>query len=434
MIRQNSNVFSVILDDEAQATLGLAAGTLVTDVNLPKGAIAVVDMGNGFLDAVAYAALPSTAKFRIVQGKGTGKAMMKSPELTKGNVTITSAPHKAAVQQVTTIGYNGTTGALPVANDTSFFIKLRKNDNDATNRSQPMSLFAGPVKTDATGNQAELACLLALSGNKNFKNEPANGYVTFSVLCSNAGAAIGAAADTVVGSAGSTTVVVTDTGGDTSVNPIAVGDFFRAGTALTAPVYKVVASTVGVGGGTLTLDRPLTSAVSLLGTTSGFITAANAAVADFGIVITGVEAPFDVNKFRNYYANRFTATFSDESTLVSHTTGARNGNGVWQQVALDEYMSYGFEGQNEMLGVPATVRDQEVKIPGVGTATAATSKYSVVTLSWTESVSGIVHGSTQKGQVILYLNLDATANLGGAGSTGEEVAVVLGLTAANLDE
>ena len=69
-------------------------------------------------------------------------------------------PHKAAQQQITVVGFNGTTGALPVANDTSFFIKIRKNDNDAANRSQPMSLFA-QFKTDATAatgflNRAQL--------------------------------------------------------------------------------------------------------------------------------------------------------------------------------------------------------------------------------------------------------------------------------------
>lgn len=436
MIRQNSNVFSVILDDEAQNALAYAAGTLITPANLPKGAIAVVDLGNRFLTQAAYNALPSTGQFRILQGKGANKPLMKSPVLTKGNVTITSSNHKPAVQQVTTIGYNGTTGSLPIANDTAFFIKIRKNDNDAANRSQPMSLFAGPVKTDATGTQEELAFALAANGDKNFKDEPANGYVKFEVICDEAGIEALGADDTIVATKGSKEIVIVETGG---VLPylFVVGDLIRLGTAVTSPVYKITATTVTVAdGGILTVDRAVAddfAPAAGVGTTE-YITAAASAAAEFGIRVVGVEAPFDVNKFRNYYANRFTATFSDEDTLVSHTTGARNGNGVWQQVAFDEYMSYGFEGQNEMLAVPATMRDQEVKIPGVGTSTAATSKYSVVSLAWEETVSGIVHMSGQKGQVLCYLNLDATANLGGSGSSGEEVAVTLGLTAANLDE
>ena len=62
MLRKANNVFSVIVDDNAQAALGFAAGTLVTDANLPKGAVALVDLGNEFLTAVAYTALPSAGQ------------------------------------------------------------------------------------------------------------------------------------------------------------------------------------------------------------------------------------------------------------------------------------------------------------------------------------------------------------------------------------
>lgn len=448
MIRQNANVFSVILSDVDKVSSNLpAVGALVTSANLEKGAVVLTDLGLRRMSNTEYAALANGAGFFIVQGKGASKPLMKSPRLTKGQVTITTSKHKAALQQITTIGYNGTTGALPVANDTSFHIKIRKNDNDAANRSQPMSLFAGPVKTDANGTQAELADLLLKSGIKNFKNEPANGYVAFQTICDEAGTANTVVAGTdlthfefVKGSKTVTGLLsgVPALGTDEVIDVIVAGDYLRAGTATTDPVYKVTAVTAGTATtpATMTLDVPFQaeSTTIAFGSTE-FITAAAAAAAEWGITITGLAAPFDVNKFRNYYANRFTATFSDESTLVSHTQGARNGNGVWQQVALDEYMSYGFEGQNEMLAVPPTMRDQEVKIPGVGSITSATAKYSVLSLSWTESVSGIVHASTQVGQVLCYLNLDSSGDLAtGTDNTGETLAVALGITASDLDE
>ena len=71
---------------------------------------------------------------------------------------------------------------------------------------------------------------------------------------------------------------------------------------------------------------------------------------------TGVASDFDVNAFRNYYSNRFTATFSDTSTLNTHVQGALDGTGVWQQVAMDEYMSMGNQGENQMLSVPPVMR------------------------------------------------------------------------------
>jgi hypothetical protein len=433
MLRKANNVFSVLLNDVNVATSTLpSVGTVITDANLPKGAVVLVDLGLRRMSNTEYAAMASTDQYMVVQGKGVGVPLMKSPVITKGNTRFTISKHKPAVQQITTIGYNGTTGALPVASNTDFWIKIRKRDNDAANRSQPMSLFAGPVRTDATGNQAELACLLALSGNRNFGQEPANGYLKFGLLCSDAGTAIGAIGDTVVGAAGSRVVTVTEV---TAVATIAAGDFFRVGTTTTSEVYKVVASTVTGVSGTLTLDRPLTSAVNLLGTTSEYITAANAATANFGITLTGKEAPFNVNTFRDYYANRFTATFSDSTALVTATMGARNGSGVWQQVAMDEYMSYGFEGENNQLAVPSLPRDQEVKIPGINSVTAATAKYSTLDIAWTESIAGLVTNAGAQGNVVVYLNLDSAGDLDTAtANNGETFVVALGLTAASFDE
>ena len=443
MLRKANNVFSVLLNDgritAAAVTATCPVGTVVTPANLPAGAVVLVDAGMRRLDynttaGANYVALADGDKFFTVQGRGTSKSLMKSPSMTKGKTKFTISRHKPAVQQVSVIGYNGTTGALPAANSTDFWIKIRKRDNDAANRSQPMSLFAGPVRTDSTGTQAELACMLAINGNKNFRNEPANNYLSFGLLCSDAGTAIGAIGDTVIGAAGSRVVTVTEV---TAVATIAAGDFFRVGTATSAEVYKIVASTVTGVSGTLTLDRPLTAAVNLLGTTSEYITAANAATANFGVSLTGIEASFDVNQFRDYYANRFTATFSDVSTLVSHMVGAYNGNGTWQQVAMDEYMSYGYEGEMQQTSTPAVPRDQFVKVPGIGTYTVLSSRYSSLSIAWEESISGLVSMDGGKGSVLIYLNLDSTSPLGlldtVTANNGEAFVQALGLTAADFD-
>jgi hypothetical protein len=341
---------------------------------------------------------------------------MKSPVLTKGKISITYKKFIAAAQQITAIGFDGSTGALPQANDTSFFIKIRKNDNDAANRSQPMSLFAGPVKTDASGSQEELALALAVSGNKNFSDEPANGYLIFEVLCNNAGTTDGTA----------TTITVTNGSVAGTLNAGAttfvVGSLLRiGGGATTDEVYKIVA----LSGTSVTLDRPYTGATGT-GVTIEYITAADALTANFGIRITGVAADFDVNAFRDYYANRFTVTFSDPTTPVTHLQGAFNGNGVWQQVAMDEYMSYGYEGQNDMLAVPPRFRDQEVTVG---------DKYGCMIISSEESIDGLVSLSKGKAQVVIYLNLDANGNFPATQSTGEDLAVdVFGFADSDFEE
>jgi len=427
MFRKANNVFSVLLDDET--VLPVAAGTIATDATLPSGAVAVVDLGMKILNNTTWSALTDGEQFMIVQGKGAGEPMVKSPVLTKGKISITSAAHVASQQQITAIGYNGTAGSLPSANNTSYYVKIRKNDNDAANRSQPFSLF-GQYETSGSATQEEVAEGVALSLVKNLALEPANRYIDVDVLMDEAGVATTGTTTTFTTTYNSRTVAINGT--LTNVN---VGDYIRLeGTAVTDPVYKVTAYT---GSSSITLDRPYTGAgasTSVALADARVIANATAVAAEFGLRLRGTEANFDVNKFRNFYVNRFTASFSDEDTLITHAQGAREGIGVWQRVALDEYMSYGFDGMNGMLGTPPTLRDQVVKIPGVGNITSLTAKYSLVNISWTEDIDGLVSKAGGKGNVLLYVNLDEDGLLATSGSSGEATVKTLGITAADLNE
>jgi hypothetical protein len=288
-----------------------------------------------------------------------------------------------------------------------------------------MSLFAGPVKTDATATQEELAFALVKNGIANFRDEPANNYLTFSALCDEAGAAVAGTLVNLVFTKGSREVV-SDTLNVTITN-IAAGDVIKVAAATTSSIYKVVSVTNGTA--TTPAKVVLTYAfqeatATVAKATARRILAAASIIAECGVRLTGVQADFNVNTFRDYYVNRFTVTFSDVSTLVT-TTGARTGSGVWQQVAMDEYMSYGFEGENSMLGVPPRMRDQEVAVDG---------KYGCVEVSWTESIQGLVSLQGGKGSVLFYVNLDRTTGALGATSTGSKLVTVLGKTAAEVQE
>lgn len=431
MLRKANNVFSVLLNNVDVATSTLpAVGTVITDANLPKGAVVLVDLGLRRMSNTEYAAMASTDQYMVVQGKGVGVPLMKSPVITKGNTKFTISKHKAAVQQVTTIGYNGTTGALPVASNTDFWIKIRKRDNDAANRSQPMSLFAGPVRTDATGTQEELAFALVINGLKNFKDEPANGYLKFEALCAGTQADWTGTATHLSLTNGSKVALFTDSSGvpSTATAPTVGGIVRILGVA-----YVITASSTT----SITLNYAYQGDTGLVagGTTAATQAGIVGTPGDYGVRLTGKPAPFNVNTFRDYYANRFTATFSDSTTLVTATMGARNGSGVWQQVAMDEYMSYGFEGENNQLAVPSIPRDQEVKIPGINSVTAATAKYSTLDIAWTEDITGLVTNAGAKGNVLVYLNLDSAGDLDTAtANNGETFVQALGLTAADFDE
>jgi hypothetical protein len=427
MFREANNVFSVVLSDVTKLTANLpAVGTVVTNANLESGAVVLCDMGMRRLDAAAYTALAATAQYFVVQGRGTTTSLMKSPAITKGTTTFSIAKYKAAVQQVTYVGYNGTTGALPVANSTDFYIKIRKRDNDAANRSQPMSLFAGPVKTDSTGTQAELASMLVRNGYLNFKDEPANNYLRFESVCNDAGAVPTGTTTTFTTVYGSRSVAINGT-----LTNVAIGDYIRLeGTGVTSAVYKVIAYTASTS---IVLDAPFVGTAGVYAIANvRRITAATAATAAFGVRLTGVPAPFNVNTMRDYYANRFTTTFSDSTTLIT-VSGAQNGNGVWQQVAMDEYLSYGFEGENNQLAVPSLARDQYVKIPGAGSLVAADCTYSALSIGWIEDMRGLVAMAPAKGNVIVWLNLSSAGSLSATTNTGNQLVTSLGLTASDFN-
>lgn len=440
MLRKADNVFSVIVDDNTVALPGaLTVGTVVTNDNLTEGAVCLVDMGNRRMDNAAFTALANGEQFRIVQSLGANQPLMMSPVITVGHFTTSIQRHLLAVQQVTTIGSNGTTGSLPAANDTSYYIKIRKNDNDAGNRSQPFSLF-GQFKTDGTATQSEVAFGLAGNLITNLAKEAAgtNGYIRCEVLSDDAatnpnlttaqnwtftnGSKIASAASD-----------ATDGGG------LAAGDYIRvtgaATETVTDPVYRVVS--IDAAADTIELDIPFQGdTVTTANTNLHLIAAVDGLAGNFGIRLTGRAADFDVNKMRDYYVNRFTATFSDADTTVTTSTGARNGSGQWQQVAMDEYMSWGYEGMNEMIAVPPTNRASAVKIPGVGGETALTSRYSTLNIKWDETITGLVGQSGAKGNVIFHVNLDNTDPLGildTTASSGEILVEALGLTATDFD-
>lgn len=425
MLRTADNVFSVVLDDNTKTAL---PGTLavVTDLNLPAGSICAVDAGMRHL--INAAAITAAGRYRIVQGKGAGKQLMMSPMITVANTTVSSSKHTLAVQQKSIVGWSGVgaaataVGALPAANSTDYFIKIRKNDNDAANRSQPMSLFAGPIKSGASANQIDVAIALAINGVANFRDEPANNYLEFGVICDNAGAANGSGAVTIAKGSRELTFAavagITVVGAYLRINHTGVG----APTAATDSVYRITK----IVGNVVTLDRAYTGITHAAAATASVLTITKvlAEAANCGVVMTGVIAPFDVNAFRDYYVNRFSVAFSDVSTLIT-TTGARTGSGVWQQVAMDEYMSYGFEGMNGMLGVPPAMRDQTVITDG---------KYGCIEISWADTIQGLVSLQGGKGSVLFYVNLNTTTGALGAASTGAKLVTALGKVAADVEQ
>jgi len=411
--RQDNVAYAAIADTDAASP----GAVVITPSTLAVGAAALVDEGNlAYVAAIPFDALAEDRKLRIVQNIA-GKLVF-SAAFTKGAI-IKSAPLKsatvkqfsAAQQQITRIGYNGTTGALPTTIvESGFFIKLRKNDNDAANRSQPNSLFA-QFKTDATGSQEELAFGLVKNGIQNMSTQPAgnNGYVKFEML--NAGARTAATATGVVTLTFTKDSTLVTASAATASTNIVAGDYVAIAAATTSGVYKVKSKD---GSGNLTLETAYQSDTVTIVASAANIRIANAVavVAASGIQISGVASDFDVNAFRNYYSNRFTATFSDTSTLNTHVQGALDGTGVWQQVAMEEYMSMGNQGENQMLSVPPVMRTSSVVTDG---------QYDCLQISVKEDINGLVSAEKADADILVFIQ-------DGSGSpSGTTIATALGV-------
>jgi hypothetical protein len=417
MLRKSDNIFRAIIAEGT--TAAITAGVIASPATIPNGAVAITDLAGKVLDNAATTALSATDRFIIVQGKGATEKLMKTCPLTKGELTITPGKYAAAVQQVTAVGFNGTTGSLSAANSTDYWITVQKNDNNGRDNSQGTRQFAGPIKSDATATQEEVAFALVKQGIKNFSSDTnsANQYLKFEALCDEAGAAItsgGAQAVThftftkgskeVLASNGSG---VTAKGTATLTNMVATARI-KIAAATTSPIYIVDTIVLGTGNASTGTTTTLTLNIAYQGETVSVaigdahrIVAADAILAEAGVRMTGVESEFNVNTFRNYYTNRFTATFSDTAVPITSLAGAKNGTGVWQQAAMDEYMTYGFEGQGA-LGTPPTTRDAAV---------IKNAKYGVVQVSWKSSMNYLVSNGNAEGTVLLYAGLNGTPAL-----------------------
>jgi len=423
-LRRQDNVAYASIADTTQAIPASTAGKTnapVSPSTLAAGGAALIDEGNiGISTAAAYATLADDARLRVCENIG-GKLVF-SAAFTKSAIKSTTVKQfSAAQQQITRIGYNGTTGALPTTTvKTGFFIKLRKNDNDAANRSQPASLFA-QFATDATGSQEELAHGLVASGIKNMSTQPAgnNGYVKFEALCDEAGAAVTGTLTHLLFTKDSTEVIsCTNLGAvdnNKTITNIAVGDCIKIAAALTSPVYKVKSVTNGTATTpakiVLTYAYQADTAIVAKGDARRILEAAHL-IAEYGVQVRGVASDFDVNAFRNYYSNRFTATFSDTTVKITHVQGALDGVGVWQQVAMEEYMSMGNQGENGMLGVPPTMRTSSVITDG---------QYDCLQISVKEDINGLVSADKADADILVFIQ-------DGSGSpTGLGIATALGV-------
>jgi len=342
-------------------------------------------------------------------------------------INIRARDYLAATQQVSHVGYTGTGGAIQVLNNNVYKIKIDFYESGRTGQGL-RDFVSAFYESDATATGTEIAFGIEELLRKSFDRQ-AERPVQIDVLNSAAvvaGNELDENITVVQGSKFITSAVDYDYGGV----DLAVGDLLRiggvgVGTALTDPVYRVVALTSV----TVTeLDRPVTNASGLYATASDDIEVIPAAsIANYGLEFNGLTRSYNP-KTRPHSQVNFTIGIEDfGTTAVTYTTAPVYGYGLCEQIKDLEWFTHGQEGDR--------YRGDYMHL-GYTSNVVTNHQYVQLAISWApgsrvESIGGPGHNPKQ---LIIAVD-DAFANTEGPDLLIEVIDGVMGamgLTASGL--
>jgi hypothetical protein len=343
----------------------------------------------------------------MIQGRGANEPLRQ--EMIKLNEITNYAGqlYAAAVEQVSYVGFNGTSGSIEVIPNNLYFFRISRIFNTFLRGNQLIPKY-GQFNSGSSSTQEQIATGLIKNLIANFKEEyRLEKDIQFDLVTSNAGTAVTVAAGAdltdlqYIKGAKVVTGLLSGApalGTDEVFDNIAVGDYLRAGTATTAGVYKVTAVTAGTAStpATITLDIPFQGESTIIALASNeVVTAAQAAAGSFGIKMTGRPLKFDVIRWRQYDKLRWNVTLEGfGATPFTIATAATPGTGVFEEVASAEFMSWGNEGQALIMQTPPLIPEQDA---------VSTSTYSTIHLGFRNKVDHLVGAGEQYGDFLVYL-------------------------------
>jgi hypothetical protein len=392
-----NNIKSVFIVPSAAQ---VAAGTRVTPGSLPTGSVVITNMSNVVLatGAGAGTGVQNYSTIKIIKDRGASLPLQQVVLNLATIQTSTAVSGAPASEQVDFIGYNGTnTNSIQELSNNFYTVKLEHVPNQFAYGKRPANYKYGTYQSGIAATKQQIANGLTASLVQNFRPNRTTDWRVFSEVMTNATrSAAGTGAGTLTFTKYSKSVVPTLAA---ATSLCTAGTYISIATGLTTPVYKVAArnSTTGV----LTLEVPYngeTISGTAAGTSLTAISVSDAATVGnlWGIKITGIKQKYDVNRWRQYDKVRFN-TFLEGFPAVANptavtTTAAFDGIAVYEQVANDEYISWGDEGQVFVDQVPPLFREQD----------ATNTQYSPAVIGWLDKLPSLIGSGENKGQVILY--------------------------------
>jgi ribosomal protein L23 len=310
------------------------------------GAIAAMNDGEiGIFTPAGARVTEATAatvdKFIIVKKTANGGIPLVSSVIKKADIKkATRTVYSAAVDQVNTIGYDGSSGAIEAVSNNDYHIRISLRANYVDNHGG-LYLKHAFYTSDSSATEYEIASNLLLALDNEFLKEPER-VLKAEMLCNDAGVATTGTVSVVKGSKTITTTVPGD---------FAVGGLVRLGTATTAAVYKINS----IVGSVITLDSPVTATTQTFAIAAAeSVSAANAIAASFGIKMTGIASTHVTGKLHGDLLPRyFDVTVENfRSTPAVLVTKPYAGTGTQTQVQELEWFCQGNEGDFYRIGEP----------------------------------------------------------------------------------
>ena len=349
-----NDVMQLLIGKDIGAVPTVAAGSPVVDYSsLADGEVAVVNSHNIVLSAASVLTDDFVAESGIKLVQRSGTDLLQSDLIKQNNIlSYKGALDAAGTEQISYIGYNGTSGAIEVANSKLYVIRLGLKEKDQTGQGQEWIINA-PYKSTASATEDAIANGLALSL-ANAVNRQTVKPMKVELIANTAHAATGAFDNTCTVVNGEKLVTVgTNKQYDTGTE-LAVGDYVRfsaapavTGSLVSDGIYKVVEL---VSTTQFAVDRPIEASsqaytAALVGAT--VLNAAKIAAADLGLRLTGIARAFDPGKFRYSKVDFHIGLDSSESfgdTGITLSQAMSLGSGTYEQIAEREWELEGNRG------------------------------------------------------------------------------------------
>ena len=300
---------------------------------------------------------------RILGANAAGIKSFKFAQNNNGSVIISDAIEtskitqlvpkvgSAPVVQIDYLGFNGSTGDIEEIADNNYIVTVyyeelftatkdamyNKHFRASTKAAPDKHAVAEQLVRDAIRNLG----LLARDPNPLFRAE---------LVSAGASSTVATGADDFVFTKGSKFFTATDIDNAVGGNALLVGGFIRIGTALTSPIYKVVAIDTVNNIGTLdTIYQGNTATIA--DTALRQVTAAAFNGGAVGVKMTGYEIRYDFNRVGRirFNINIWNVGLSEfGSTLYTQAQGATRGVNASPSVAEIEYFTQNSEfGDNK---------------------------------------------------------------------------------------